>query len=152
MINDCLFSSPSPTLLAWRGKTIVINRLGPSKAVPIVITTLANCSTIFIISDGLHPRLYHKPIVKLIAQKIGSQLQVLQINLKKNGVNMIMLFKYNPKNFMIKSKRSYTNTRHVPNPNIQFSFIYSLFNSNIIIKLIVLVIFHVHFRKFINTI
>lgn len=68
----CLSSSPLANPLSSAGETIVINTLGPPKATPIVITTLANCSTMFILSGGLHPRLYYMPIVKPIAQKIGS--------------------------------------------------------------------------------
>ena len=70
---QCLSSPPLANPLSSAGETIVINRLGPPKAAPIAITTLANCSTMFILSDGLHPRLDYKPMVKLIAQKIGSQ-------------------------------------------------------------------------------
>ena len=61
------FSLANP--LSSAEKTIVINRLRPPKAVPMVITTLANCSTMFILSDGLHPKLNYTPEVKLIAQK-----------------------------------------------------------------------------------
>ena len=78
--------------------------------------------------------------------------QVLQINLKRSEFNMIVLFKYNPKNFMAKSRKSYTNTRHVLNPNIHFNFIDNLGHVNVLIKLGVLFIFHVHFRKYTNTI
>ena len=64
------FSLANP--LSSAGETIVINCLRSPKAVPMVITTLANRSTMFILSDGLHPRLNYMPIVKLIAQKISS--------------------------------------------------------------------------------
>ena len=64
IIMQYLSSPPlSPTLLAWRGKTIVINRLRPPKAMLIVITTLANCSIMFILLDRLHPRLNYMSIV-----------------------------------------------------------------------------------------
>ena len=42
---------------------------------------------------------------------------------KKTEFSMICLFKYNPKNLKTKSRRSYTNTRHVLNPNIHLNFI-----------------------------
>ena len=36
-----------------------------------VDTTLTNCSTMFILSGGLHLRLDYMPIVELIAQKLA---------------------------------------------------------------------------------
>ena len=68
-----MLASPSPTLLAMRGKMIVINCLKTPMAVPIIITTLANGLTIFIYSDELHSRIIYVPIIKQYGQKFGSQ-------------------------------------------------------------------------------
>jgi hypothetical protein len=69
---QCLLASPSPAALSSAGEDdSSSNQLGPPKAAPIVITTLADCPNMFILLDVLHLGLAYMPIVKLIAQKIG---------------------------------------------------------------------------------